>query len=336
MDNSIVQLQAESIENRIFVIRNQQVMIDRDLAQLYGIETKVLNQAVKRNIERFPERFMFQLTKIEQEHYVLLRSQNAISRSQTVTLNDTGESPLWSQIVTLNDLKSQNATSNLRGKHSKYLSYAFTEQGVAMLSSVLRNETAVQVSIRIMDAFVAMRRFLQNNAQIFVELGSIKQHLIESDLHHKENDQKIERLFTLMDKYKVEDKQGIFFQGQIFDAYAKFESFIQQAKKEIILIDQYVDLSVLERLKKKRKGVNVTIFTKTHTQLTAQDIQQYNAQYPTLSVQHTTKMHDRFLIIDNSIIYHIGASLKDLGKKCFAFEILEDASTLIPAILANV
>lgn len=342
MENDIIQLQTENIENRIFVIRNQQVMIDRDLALLYGVETRVLNQAVKRNIERFPNRYMFQLTKDEQDQYDILRLQNATIinsgqplRSQYVILNNVGEMSLKSQSVTLNDLKPQNATSNLRGKHSKYLSYAFTEQGVAMLSSVLRSETAVQVSIRIMDAFVAMRRFLQNNAQIFVELGSIKQHLIESDLHHKENDQKIERLFTLMDRYKIEEKQGIFFQGQIFDAYAKFESFIQQAKKEIILIDQYVDLSVLERLSKKRKGVNVSIYTKAQTPLTAQDIQQFNAQYPTLVVQHTSKMHDRFLIIDHATIYHIGASLKDLGKKCFAFEILEDAPTLIPAILAN-
>lgn len=313
MENDIIQLKTENIENRIFVIRNQQVMIDRDLAPLYGVETKRLNEQVKRNIDRFPERFMFQLTKEEQEYFDFQRSQ----------------------IATINDLKPQNATSNLRGKHSKYLSYAFTEQGVAMLSSVLRSETAVQVSIRIMDAFVAMRRFLQNNAQIFVELGSIKHHLLESDLHHKENDQKIERLFTLMDRYKIEEKQGIFFQGQIFDAYAKFESFIQQAKKEIILIDQYVDLSVLERLTKKRKNVNVSIYTKAQTPLTIQDIQQFNTQYPTLTVHHTSKMHDRFLIIDHNTIYHIGASLKDLGKKCFAFEILEDAPTLIPAILAN-
>lgn len=230
MGNDIIQLQTDNIENRIFVIRNQQVMIDRDLALLYGVETKVLNQAVKRNIERFPKRFMFQLTKTEQEQYELLRSQNASLNngeqslwSQSVTLNDAGKFVLGSQIVTLDDLKSQNTSSNLRGKHSKYLSYAFTEQGVAMLSSVLRSETAVQVSIRIMDAFVTMRRFLQNNAQ-----------------------------------------------------------------------------------------------------------------YPTLSVQHTSKMHDRFLIIDHTTIYHIGASLKDLGKKCFAFEILEDATTLIPAILANI
>ena len=301
MGKEITHLQTTEIENKILVIRNCQVMIDRDLATLYGVETKRLNEQVKRNIERFPEDFCFQLNKEEFENW-----------------------------------RSQFATSNVDKMGIRRAPYAFTEQGVAMLSAVLKSETAIQASIQIMKAFVAMRRFLQNNAQIFVELGSIKQHLIESDLHHRENDQKIERLFTLMDKYKIEDKQGIFFQGQIFDAYAKFESFIQQAKKEIILFDQYVDLSVLERLTKKCKGVNVSIYTKTHTPLNAQDIQQFNAQYPTLSVHHTTKMHDRFLIIDRTTIYHIGASLKDLGKKCFAFEILEDASTLLPAILANV
>lgn len=301
MGKDITHLQTTEIENKILVIRNCQVMIDRDLATLFGVETKRLNEQVKRNIERFPEDFCFRLNKEEFENW-----------------------------------RSQFATSNVDKMGIRRAPYAFTEQGVAMLSAVLKSETAIEASIQIMKAFVAMRRFLQNNAQIFVELGSIKQHLIASDMHHKENDQKIEQLFTLMDKYKIEDKQGIFFQGQIFDAYAKFESFIQQAKKEIILIDQYVDLSVLERLAKKRKNVNVTIYTKAHTPLTTQDIQQFNAQYPTLTVHHTSKMHDRFLIIDRAIIYHIGASLKDLGKKCFAFEILEDASTLIPTILANI
>ena len=137
-----------------------------------------------------------------------------------------------------------------------------------------------------------------------------------------------------MDKYHIEDKQGIFFQEQIFDAYAKFESFIQKAKTQIILIDGYVDLTILERLAKKKKNVNVTIYTDPKTKLTAQDIQKFNAQYSTLSIQYTTKMHDRFLIIDNTVLYHIGASLKDLGKKCFAFEVLD--SSLIPTILANV
>mgnify|MGYP002626781007 FL=1 len=212
--------------------------------------------------------------------------------------------------------------------------YAFTEQGVAMLSAVLHSGTAVQVSIQIMNAFVAMRHFLQNNAEIFTELKSLRRHQTETDLQLKETNNKVQELFTLMDKYKVDETQGMFFQGQIFDAYAKFESFIAQAKKEIVLIDGYVDLSVLERLAKKKKNVAVKIYTDPKTKITAQDIQKFNAQYPTLSVLSTTKMHDRFLIIDNAVLYHIGASLKDLGKKCFAFEVLD--SSLIPAILANV
>ena len=300
-DNS---LQTINIENKILVIRGQQVMLDRDLAELYGVETKVLNQAVKRNVERFPERFMFQL--YEHEYSSL--------RSQIVTLkNDNNES--------------------MRGKHSKYLPYAFTEQGCAMLSSVLRSETAIQVSIKIMDAFVAMRHFLQNNAQVFAELKSVRQHQIETDIQLNETNRRIDELFDRMDKFAIDDTQGIFFQGQIFDAYAKFESFLQAATHDIVLIDNYVDLSVLERLSKKQPNVNVTIYTHPNTHLTAQDVQTFNAQYPTLTLRHTSAMHDRFLIIDNSILYHIGASLKDLGKKCFAFEILDSA--LIPAIMGN-
>ena len=291
------------IQNKILVIRNQQVMIDRDIAELYGVETKVLNQAVKRNADRFPDRFMFQLTKEEQS-----KIDSSSLRSQFVTLK-------------------KNDTDNLRGKHSKYLSYAFTEQGVAMLSSVLRSPTAVQVSVKIMDAFVAMRRFLMSNAQIFQRLDSLEIHRIESD-------KRIDELFTRMDRYKIDDTQGIFFQGQIFDAYAKFQSFISQAQKEIILIDNYVDLSVLERLATKNIGVDVTIYTLPNTRLTAQDIRTFNAQYPTLTVKHTSQMHDRFLIIDNSILYHVGASLKDLGKKCFAFDLFD--ASFIPDILEKV
>ena len=281
------------IQNKILVIRNQQVMIDRDIAELYGVETKVLNQAVKRNIDRFPERFMFQLN---QEEFCFLRSQFVTSKTET------------------------------RGGR-QYLPYAFTEQGCAMLSSVLKSETAVQVSIKIMDAFVAMRRFLMSNAQIFQRLDSLEIHRIESD-------KRIDELFTRMDRYKIDDTQGIFFQGQIFDAYAKFQSFISQAQKEIILIDNYVDLSVLERLATKNIGVDVTIYTLPNTRLTAQDVHNFNAQYPTLTVRHTTSMHDRFLIIDNSILYHLGASLKDLGRKCFAFELFD--AGFISDILAKV
>ena len=293
------ELEPVQIQNKILIIRNQQVMLDRDLAEMYGVETKRLNEQVKRNIERFPERFCFQLNNIEFENW-----------------------------------KSQFATSNSDKMGLRKKPYAFTEQGCAMLSAVLRSETAVQVSINIMDAFVQMRHFLRNNAEIFTELKSIKQQLIDTNIHQKESDKRIDELFDLMDKYHIEDKQGIFFQGQIFDAYAKFESFIQKAKTQIILIDGYVDLTILERLAKKKKNVNVTIYTDPKTKLTAQDIQKFNAQYSTLSIQYTTKMHDRFLIIDNTVLYHIGASLKDLGKKCFAFEVLD--SSLIPTILANV
>ncbi len=290
-------LQTINIENKILVIRGQQVMLDRDLAELYGVETRVLNQAVKRNIERFPEDFMFMLETFEKNELI-----TNCDRFNTM-------------------------------KHSSVLPYAFTEQGVAMLSSVLKSKEAADVNIKIMRAFVQMRHFMQSNVRLFAEIDSIKKHLLDSDIHHREHDKQIAELFSLMDKYNVNDTQGIFFQGQIFDAYAKFETFIQSATKEIVLIDNYVDLSVLQRLTKKQPGVNVTIYTKTNTPLTAQDIQTFNAQYPTLTLRQTTTMHDRFLIIDNTTFYHIGASLKDLGKKCFAFEILD--SSLIPAIMGN-
>ena len=202
-----------------------------------------------------------------------------------------------------------------------------------MLSSVLKSETAIKASIQIMKAFVSMRRFLQNNSEIFAELRTIQQHQIETDVHLKESDKKIDELFSLMDKYNIKETQGIFFQGQIFDAYAKFESFLAVAKKEIILIDNYVDLSILQRLAKKKKDVNVTIYTDPKTKLTSQDVQTFNVQYPTLTLIFTTKTHDRFLIIDNTTIYHIGASLKDLGKKCFCFDVLD--SEYIPMILKN-
>lgn len=293
-----------NIENKIVVLRGVQVMIDRDIATLYGVETKRLNEQVKRNIERFPEEFMFQLTREEVD---FVKSQFATSRNNMFEGQDGG---------------------------TRKLPYAFTEHGVTMLASVLKSETAVKASVQIVRAFVSMRHFLQSNSEIFAELKFIRHHQLETDVHLRESDKKIDQLFSLMDKYNIDETQGIFFQGQIFDAYAKFESFIQSAKKEIILIDSYVDLSVLERLSKKNNGVTVTIYTDPKTKLTAQDIQKFNAQYPTLTLQHTTKMHDRFMVIDGTVLYHIGASLKDLGKKCFAFEVL--SPTIIPAILQNI
>ena len=335
MENEISTLQ---IEKKIFVIRGVQVMIDRDIAELYGVETKVLNQAVKRNITRFPEEFMFQLNEEEFEDW---KSQIAISNpcNDNLISQNATSSFSRSQIVTLKteqnqnvNLKSQFVTSSWGG--TRKIPFAFTEQGCAMLSSVLKSETAVKVSIQIMKAFVSMRHFVQSNSQIFAELKSIREHQLNTDVHLKESDKRIDQLFTLMDMYNVNDTQGIFFQGQIFDAYAKFESFIQSTQKEIILIDNYVDLTVLQRLAKKKKGVNVIIYTDPKTKLTSQDIQIFNTQYPTIILNHTTKMHDRFMIIDNKLLYHIGASLKDLGKKCFAFEILD--SSFIPDILKNI
>lgn len=283
-----------NIENKILVIRGQQVMIDRDLAELYGVATGRLNEAVKRNIERFPDYFCFQLNQTEFENW---KSQFAISNSIKM---------------------------GLRKKP-----YAFTEQGVAMLSAVLRSETAIKVSIQIMNAFVAMRRFLLNNTKIFTEIDSIKHHLIE-------HDQSIDTLFTLMDRYKIDDKQGVFVQGQIFDAYTKFQELIKRAKKEIILIDNYIDLTVLDQLTAKNVGVDVIIYTQLKTPIKKLDIVKFNAQYPTLTIKYTNTMHDRFLIIDGFEIYHIGASLKDLGKKCFGFTRLEDAELMIKTVIGAV
>ena len=235
MENEISTLQ---IEKKIFVIRGVQVMIDRDIAELYGVETRRLNEQVKRNIERFPEEFMFQLNEEEFEDW----------KSQIV-ISNPGNDNWMSQIATPNsNLKSQIAKSSSDKMGLRKRPFAFTEHGVTMLASVLKSETAVKSSIQIVKAFVSMRHFVQSNSQIFAELKSIREHQLETDVYLKESDKRIDQLFTLMDKYNVNDTQGIFFQGQIFDAYAKFESFIQSAQKEIILIDNYVDLTVLQRL----------------------------------------------------------------------------------------
>lgn len=279
-----------NIEKKILVIRGQQVMLDRDLAELYGVETKVLNQAVKRNIERFPEQFCFQLNKTEIK--------------EGVTNCDHLKTLIF----------------------SPYNPYVFTEQGVAMLSAVLRSETAIKVSIDIMNAFVTMRHFLMNNAGIISRISDTETKLIE-------HDEKIETLFSLMDRYKIKDKQGVFVKGQIFDAYIALQNLIKKAQKEIILIDNYIDLTILERFAKKKIGVKVIIYTRADTPVTKLDEIQFNVQYPTLTLKHTNNMHDRFLIIDNTEIYHIGASLKDLGKKCFGFTKLEDAQLMIKTVL---
>ena len=288
------------IESCIFTFRDTQVMIDSDLAMLYGVETKRLNEQVKRNIDRFPANFRFQLAKDEKEELVA---------------NCDRFKPL---------------------KHSTNLPFAFTEQGVAMLSAVLRSPTAVAVSIKIMEAFVGMRRFLASNAVVYQRLDNLERHLVESDLRQDENEKRIDLLFKKMEEQSIEPKQGVFFQGEMFDAYLLFEKLLQGATKEIILIDNYVDLSVLERLSKKQAGVHVKIYTHPHTPVTPLDITTFNAQYPRLDLFTTTTMHDRYLILDGKELYHVGASLKDLGKKCFAFNKMDDAEVFISEILRNV
>lgn len=278
----------KEIEEKIFTFRGIQVMIDKDLADVYGVKTKALNQAVKRNIERFPERYRFQLSDNELDELV-----TKCDRLQIL-------------------------------KHSSSNPYAFTEQGVSMLASVLKSDTAVQTSIIIIDAFVAMRHFMLNNAKLFTEIDNLKKHQIETDVHLLENDKKIDQILTLLDKNKDEDKQRLFFDGQIYDAFSFMVSIVKKANKDIILIDNYVNVETLDILSKKKGLVNVQIITSKNTKLTQFDIDKFNSQYPTLTLNFTDKFHDRFFIIDHSTAYHIGASIKDAGKKCFGVNMIND------------
>ena len=262
------------IENRILTLRGKQVMIDRDLAELYGVETKRLNEQVKRNIERFPGHFRFQLSNQERNELVA----------------------------------NCDRFSSL--KHSSANPFAFTEQGVAMLSAVLKSETAVHTSIRIIDAFVAMRNFLMNHASIFQRIERIEMKQLKTD-------EKVDAIFDRLNEPK-DPEQGIFFNGQIFDAYAFIAKLIRKAKKRIVVIDSYVDDSVLVQLSKRDPGVYVDIYDGRITQQLRQDVARHNAQYPGVTLHAYNKAHDRFLIIDEEV-YHIGHSLKDLGKKLFAF-----------------
>ena len=288
-ESELISLDADDIKRRIFTVRGKQVMLDSDLAELYQIKTKAFNQSVNRNIERFPVRFRFRLTK---EEYAFLRSQ----------------------IV----------TSNGRGGR-RYMPFVFTEQGIAMLSAVLKSDVAVQVSINIMDAFVEMRHFVANNAVLFDKISSVELRQLE---YQKQTDKKLDQLFECIGEH-TETHQKIFFDGQIYDAFSLLIELIQKAEQEIILIDGYVDVSTLNLLAKKQSGVAVTVYTFTKTKLTAQDVAAFNAQYPKLEVKHTNIFHDRFLILDGKTVYHIGASLKDAGKKCFGITLMDDVAVAL-------
>ena len=284
-------IEKEKIKELIHSIRGLQVMIDNDLAKLYEIQTKALNQAVKRNKERFPKEFMFQLT---------ISEYNSL-RSQSVTLE---KNP---------DLRFQFGTSNTsRGKHKKYLPYAFTEQGVAMLSAVLRSKVAIRVSVQIINAFVQMRKIIAFNANVFLRLEKIEQKQLITD-------SKMEQVFKLIEDRDIKPRKGIFYNGQVFDAHKFISGLIRSADKSIILIDNYIDESVLHLFTKRKKGIFVKILTKNTTEQLKLDLKKFNSQYEKIDILQFNKSHDRFLIIDDKEIYHIGASLKDLGKKWFAF-----------------
>ena len=265
------------IKNLIYTIRGKQVMLDSDLASLYQVETKNLNKAVKRNIERFPVSFCFQLTEEE-----------------------------------VQNLRFQSGTSSVSYGGRRYLPYVFTEQGIAMASAILRSDIAVKVSVEIMEAFVEMRRILISNASLFHRLDKI-------ELKQLEADQKFEEIFKALESDKLHSEKGIFYDGQIFDAYTFISDIIRSAKISIILIDNYVDDTVLTLLGKRGQSVTATIYTKNISNQLQLDLQRYNSQYPSIDLHTFAQAHDRFIIIDGTELYNIGASLKDLGKKWFAF-----------------
>ena len=275
----------EEIQNLIYTIRGKQVMLDSDVARLYHTETKKINQAVKRNIERFPEDFCFSLN-----------------------LNE------------FRNLKSQFVTSSLDGKNEyggrRKLPIVFTEQGIAMLSGLLRNDIAVQVSINIMNAFVKMRHFLNENGKVFERMTSMEYKLLE-------HDKKFDIVFDKSQEKQIE-KQQIFFDGQIYDAYSLIIEIIKKAQNKITIIDNYIDDSILKMLSKKQDNVNVILLTSNKSNIQNIDIQKFNKQYPTIKLAHTNAFHDRFIIIDEKELYHLGASIKDLGKKCFAINKIEN------------
>jgi hypothetical protein len=282
---------------KIHTFRDAQVMLDKDLAILYGIQTKRLIEQVKRNLDRFPESFMFQL------------SVDEISRSQIATLKNRVNSGVPEPIP---NSRSQIATLNPRqGKNIKYRPYAFTEQGVAMLSSILRTSTAVQTSIFIMESFVSMRKMLTSNNDFSNEIGLLKTKILD-------HDSKINTLLKRMDDQSF-PQSGIFFNDQIFDAYVFSSELISKAKKSIILIDNYVDENTLLQLSKRNKKVSCTIYTEKINEQLKLDLEKHNAQYPSIEIRILKNAHDRFLILDEKELYHLGASLKDLGKRWFAF-----------------
>jgi hypothetical protein len=273
-------LQDDRIRKMIFRIRETDVILDRDIANLYQVETRALKQAVKRNQLRFPNDFMFTLDDNEVGYLV---SQSVIPSKKVFG----GAAP-----------------------------YAFTEQGVAALSAVLTSDRAIEVNIAIMRAFVAMRKVLADSGKLLQRIDTLETRQIT---HEAKTSDRFEKVFEALENKTLTPSQGIFFDGQIFDAYVFVNDLMRQAKQSIILIDSYVDDTVLVQLAKRKKGVSATILTKNISKALEQDLAKHNAQYPEIKIRAFADSHDRFIILDEKAVYHLGASLKDLGKRWFAF-----------------
>ncbi len=294
---------ADAIRARILTVRGVQVLLDRDLAALYGVEVGQLNRQVKRNLERFPDDFMFQL------------SREDCSKCQIGTLNAG------------------------RGSTIKYRPTAFTENGVAMLSGVLRSHRAIAANIQIMRAFVAMRKSLAGIATLLTRIEATDRRQIADQARNDANQQRNEERFKLILDAMQDKKfppQKVFYDGQIYDAFEQMKRFVRMAKSELIIIDPYFADCVLPLVAQKRHGVSVVVVKNSHNRLLhALDVTQFNAQYGnSLTVKVSDRFHDRFLVIDQSTLIHVGASLNHLGKKCFAFSSLDKSN--IPDILAKI
>lgn len=287
----------EEVKTRIYEVRGFRVMLDKDIAGYFGVTTGNLNKAKNRNIDRFPEHFCFTLT------------------DQELSLFQSG---IAMQTKGVKGGRSNNPT-------------VYTENGVAMLTSVLHTPRAIQASIQLMEAFVEMRKFIAGNAALFDRISSVELKQLE---YQKKTDARLEQIFEYIDSHE-ESAQKLFFDGQIYDAFSFFAELIASAEKNILLIDGYVDVNTLNLLAKKREGVSVAVYTLPKTRLTQKDVKTFNAQYPKLEVHHTEAFHDRFLLLDGAHLYHIGASLKDAGKKCFAVSRMEDEE-LLEGLLSRV
>ena len=301
------------IKAHIYTVRGMQVMLDRDLAALYGVQTRVLNQAVKRNSARFPVNFMFQLTTGE--------TTALMSQIVTSSQRETDANCSRSQFVILN---------KGRGGNVKYLPYVFTEQGVAMLSAVLRSPIAVEVSVRVINIFVAMRKALASIAPIMARLEVAERRQI---VDQQRNEERFETIFKAMDGGDF-PPQKVFFEGKHYDAYSFARKLVRKAAKSIVLVDGYCDDVTLDILASKRGGADVTIATVAKTPITQTAIEKFNKQNPTLTVKTAGVFHDRFMILDGKELYHFGASLKDLGRQYCAVSKMD--AMFIPSIMERI